>query len=560
MADPSATTQPSPSPTVPSRDRFLAFAFASAHLLLETDNDGRITFAAGARCGLTDRATEDLVGHALFDLLPVEEHTFFRMLLARLVERGRLDPTHVVLRTAAGQRFGMMMGACRLPKYPDRCFLGFSIAAHPSERGAGRCLSDLAAFAESLESRLAAAGAGERGQKLSMLAIEGLAEWTAGPDLRNGLEAYLLSMSSDGDGAVRLGDERYAVLHSDDVTREEIGRDIRRLLTRHGADELRDALHVWQLPVQGAGVAMSDVARALSYTLQKFASDEPGAFDVADVNGAVVDMLHQTVGRIGQVRRTLERRDFHLVFQPIVSLASQRMHHVEALIRVGGSESPAEFIAFAERIGLICDLDLLVCQAALDLLRQAEEQDRRVPDIAINLSAVSLGSALVMERLEALLAPHEGLRRKLLVEVTETAAIHDFNGLNRTLERLRKLNLRTCLDDVGSGTTSFMSLNELKVDFAKLDGRIVRGALTNSRDRAILQSIVEIGRHIGIDLIAEQIETDEQLQMLRQLGVRYGQGYRFARPRPELPVEPAGPEPPAPVRPGRRLGERETWG
>ncbi|MBK3777583.1 EAL domain-containing protein [Azospirillum brasilense] len=553
MAD--QTQKPSDSQTVLGRDRFVAFAFASAHLLLETDNDGRIVFAAGARCGLTDRRAEDLVGCSLFDLLPPGEHTFFRMLLTRLIDSGKLDPTHVFLKTVAGQPFAMLMGGCRLPNYADRCFLGFSIAARVSGRTVGRCLSDLKSFAESLESRLCAAGATERGQRLSLLDIVGLADRDNAPEMRNSLEAYLLSVSTDGDAAVRLNDERYAVLHRDDLTREEIILDIGRLLARHGADELRDALHVWQIPVQGGEMPMSDVARALSYTLHKFAAEEPGAFGIADINGAVVDMLHNTVGRVAQVRRILEQRDFHLAFQPIVSLATGKLHHVEALIRVGDCGSPAEFITFAERIGLICDLDLLVCQAALDVLKQAEDQGRAVPDIAINLSAVSLASPLIIEQLQALLRPHQGLTRKLLVEVTETATVNDFQGLNRVLGHLRKLGLRICLDDVGSGTTSFMSLNELRVDYAKLDGRIVQGALTNSRDLTILRSIVEIARHLGTDLVAEQIETEEQLRYLRKLGVRYGQGYLFGKPSPVLP----GFDLATPSRPSRRTGERVSW-
>lgn len=538
------------------RDRFVAFAFASAHLLLEIDGTGRITFAAGARCGLTTGTTEQMVGKSLFDFLPAEEHAFFRILLARLGESGKLDPTNVFLKSAAGQRFPMMMGGCRLPKYPDRSFLGFTIAPRLSERTAGRCLSELKAFVESLEGRLTAADTIEREQRLSLLAIEGLANWNSVPELRRSLEAYLLAASTDGDAAVRLGDERYAMLHGTDLTREEIVQDIGRLLNHHGAGELLDALHVWQMPVQSGGMPMSDVARALSYTLQKFAADEPTAFGIADVNGAVVDMLENTVGRVGEVRRILEKRDFHLVFQPIVSLATGRLHHVEALIRIGESGSPAEFISFAERVGLICDLDLLVCQAALDVLKDAHDHGRSVPDVAINLSAISLASPLVMEQFEAVLRPYQSFTRKLLVEVTETAAISDFRALNRTLERLRKLGLRICLDDVGSGTTSFMSLNELRVEYAKLDGSIVRGALENSRERAILHSIVEIARHMNTELVAEQIETDEQLHCLRQLGIRYGQGYLFGRPAKELPDL----DRQAPSHRARRVGVRETWG
>ncbi|MGF7178240.1 EAL domain-containing protein [Azospirillum doebereinerae] len=545
-------------PAIPAtlrHDRFVAFAFASAHLLLETDDDGRIAFAAGARCGLTDRTTEDLVGQSLFDLLPAEEHAFIRMLLARLIEGGKLDLTHVVMRTVAGQRSAMMMGGCRLPNHPNRCFLGFTIASGLTERMAGRCLPELKIFVESLERRLSVAGVAEHDQRLSLLAVEGLAGMPASDAIRGDVEAYLLSVSSNGDAAVRLNDERYAVLHNADLTREEIASDIGRLLVRHGADDLCDALHVWQLPVQGGDMPLSDVARALSYTLQTFAAGRPGALGIADVNSAVVDMLQSTIGRVGQVRRILEQRDFHLAYQPIVNLVTGKLHHVEALMRVGDSASPAEFIAFAERVGLICDLDLLVLQTALDALKAAHDQKRAIPDIAINLSAVTLNSPLMVEQLQTVLRPYGIIARKLLIEVTETAAVHDFRGLNQTLDRLRRMGLRVCLDDVGSGTTSFLSLNELRVDYAKLDGRIVRGALTNSRDRAILHSIVEIARHINIELIAEQVETDAQLHHLRQLGVRYGQGYLFGKPSASLSNLDQG----MPSRPARRTGKQVSW-
>lgn len=540
---------------VNGRDRFLAFSFAAAHLLLETDNAGTITFAAGARCGLAEQTAESLVGASLLSLLPADEHIFFRRLLDRLIERGKLNQTHVILKTVAGSPVTMVMGGCRLPRYPNRCFFSFSLVSGVLGRTSGRCLSDLKSFIDGLERRLVAADAVERGQRMSMLAFDGLPSQDDMAELHNGLEAYLLSISVDGDAVVRLGDDRYAVLHDDDLNREEIAEDIRRLLDAHGVDELRNTLQIWQLPIEKNGMPTSDIARALSYTLQRFVTEEPGVFGATDIGNAVVNMLHDTVDRVGNVRRMLEMRAFHLVFQPIVSLATGKLHHVEALFRAGDSASPGELIAFAERVGLICDLDLLVCHAALETLQTHAARGLAVPDIAINLSAASLGSPLAMKQFEQILDPHQALARKLLIEVTETATINDFRSLNQVLERLRALGLRICLDDVGSGTTSFMSLNELRVDFVKLDGRLVKGALTNSRDQAILKSIVEIARHINIDLIAEQIETDDQFTFLRRLGVRFGQGYLLGKPSPNLPSL----DQPPPYRPRRRVGPQESW-
>lgn len=545
------------------RDRFIAFAFASAHLLLETDNGGRITFAAGARCGLTERATEDLTGQTLFDLVPEEEHTYFRLLMTRLMERGKLDPTHVVFRAVTGQRFSALIGGCRLPSYVDRCFFGLSIATRSPERPAGHCLTDLAAFTESLAGRLTASNAVERNQALSMILIDGLAPWTLhDPTLREGLEAYLLSVSSDGDAAVRVDDERYAVLHPEDLTLEEIRGDIGRLLTNHGADVLKDALKVWQVPAtpDAAGfnprnaAPVTDIARALAHTLQAFTGAAPEDLDAAGPQ--LVHTLNTTIARVQQARTVIEARDFELVFQPIINLITRRPHIAEALLRINGEASPRPFLDFAGEVGLIVDLDRLVCRAALDALEDAQRQGQTTLDVSVNLSPISLNNPRFMEQLEAILLSYGPLARKLMVEVTESAALGHLDSLNRVLARLRRLGVRVCLDDIGQGQTPFLSLNALGVDFAKIDGRLLAGAMAGGRELALLRSVAEIATHSGIELIGEQVETDEQRRFLRANGIRYGQGFLFAAPGPTLPEG----TPPAPLRKNmRRRGEEETW-
>ena len=137
---------------VANRDRFVGFAFAAAHLLLETDNSGVIIFAAGARCGLVSGALSDLVGHSLFEFSPPEEHSLLRILFQRLIKKGKLDLTHIVLRSLNGNRFSAFFGACRLPNHPDRCFLSVSIRGQAAGRGGG---------ASGSRSRQLSAGSGE---------------------------------------------------------------------------------------------------------------------------------------------------------------------------------------------------------------------------------------------------------------------------------------------------------------------------------------------------------------------------------------------------------------
>ena len=151
-------------PVVASRDRFVGFAFAASHLLLETDNSGGITFAAGARCGLVTGPLGDLVGRSLFEFTPPEEHSLLRILFRRLIQKGKLDLTHIVLRSAVGTKFSAFFGACRLPNHPDRCYLSVSIRGQAVAGGAGHRVPDLGTFLPVLESRLLAANATEISQ------------------------------------------------------------------------------------------------------------------------------------------------------------------------------------------------------------------------------------------------------------------------------------------------------------------------------------------------------------------------------------------------------------
>ena len=521
---------------VANRDRFVGFAFAAAHLLLETDNSGAITFAAGARCGLVPGSLSELVGHSLFEFCPPEEHSLLRILFQRLIKKGKLDLTHIVLRSMNGNRFSAFFGACRLPNHPDRCFLSVSIRGPAVGRVSGHRVPDLDSFLPVLESRLVTASATEISQALSMVLIEGLPDSKSNQRLREVLEAYFLSISSDGDSAVRLADDYYAVLHSDEGALEDIRRDINQLLADTTEGDLPASTEMWRVNIGKSEMPIADVARAVAFTLKKFATENPKTIKITNIDSAVEDLLQSTVSRVSEVRRTLEKKNFRMVFQPIVRLTSGQVHHVEALIRVGEDASPAEFVAFTEGIGLHSDLDLMVLQTVLDLLSAAQSKKQNVPDVSVNISAASLASRLFLDQLEEIMRPYGDIPRKLLIDITDISDVSDLGVLKAGLVRLRKMGIRRCLDDVGGGTSSFMSLNELHVDFAKLDGDLVSHAMKDVKGRTILQSIIQICGHLGTMVIAEKVESDDQRIFLRNVGVPLGQGYLLGRPTAELPL------------------------
>ena len=219
------------------------------------------------------------------------------------------------------------------------------------------------------------------------------------------------------------------MLHGEEGALEDIRRNINQLLAEAQAEDLTASTRMWRVNIGRSELPLSDVARAIGFTLKRFASENPKGFETIDIDQAVEDLLATTVERVSRVRSTLEKRNFHLVFQPIVRLATGQVHHVEALMRIGDGDSPAEFVAFAEGIGLNTDLDLMVVQAALDILHDAYRKKQVIPDIAVNISAQSLSSRIFVDQLEKILQPFGDVSKKLLIDITDPASVGDFSLL-----------------------------------------------------------------------------------------------------------------------------------
>lgn len=520
------------------RNRFVGFAFAAADLLVETDVDGRIRFASGARCQLVDGAIEKLVGQSLFDLAAPAEREYCRRLFDRTIRKNRIRPSWVTMRSVHGSEFPVLLGACRIPMNPKSVFLSILVAtpskADEEVAGAGRLLSPMT-FIQNVEAHLRQAQRSGIDQQLTLLLVEGLGgaigalSQQDGDNLQRGLDAYLKSVSSDGRGVARLADNRFGVIHGSDVSTSEIQSDVAHILEAGGASSAAAGVRSWTVDMSASTLSPADAARALVYTIQSFAEGMDGGFKGGNLEENARQLLAETMERIARLRRTIEAKDFHIVYQPIVSLHDRRLHHLEALTRFEAFKSPAEFIIFAEKAGLIYDFDLLFCRRVLETLQKFRNTPG-VPDVAVNVSAKTLQNPLFLSQFRAMTGAFGDLARKILVEVTETVNVIDFARMEEVVQSLRDSGFRVCLDDVGAGTTSFQTLYRLQVDYAKIDGQFVRQALANDRDRTMLGVLVDTCRQLGMPAVGEQVEDEEQARLLGELGVAYGQGYLFGRP------------------------------
>ncbi|MEM7339404.1 MAG: EAL domain-containing protein [Actinomycetota bacterium] len=220
-------------------------------------------------------------------------------------------------------------------------------------------------------------------------------------------------------------------------------------------------------------------------------------------------------------------------YQPIVDLASGRIVAYEGLARLSNPEvgpiSPAEFIPLACEIGEIVEVGRHLRQLLItDLAQVLQHQPEMV--FAVNLASAELGQPDLAERISAECEALSLPPRHLSIELSEDLLVRDQRRLHRTLNDLRHLGARISLDDFGTGQASLTSLRGIEVDEIKIDGSFVSGVVENPFDRATCEAIRILADAMGATVVAEGIESPEEVDVLRAIGVEYGQGYYFAKP------------------------------
>lgn len=238
------------------------------------------------------------------------------------------------------------------------------------------------------------------------------------------------------------------------------------------------------------------------------------------------------------LHHALEREEFVLFYQPEIELATRRVVGLEALIRwihpERGVVRPIDFIPLAEESGLILPIGDWglgeVCRQIQEwcLLNPGHQSLR----VCVNLSARQFSRAGLADHIEALLRQSGLSSRQLGLEMTESSLIPDTRTALEVLGSLRRLGVSLLMDDFGTGYSSLSYLHSFPIDVLKIDRSFVGRMTEGEQALQIVRTIIELARVLGMDVVAEGIETVEQYQLLRQMGCRYGQGYLFAKPMP----------------------------
>jgi EAL domain-containing protein (putative c-di-GMP-specific phosphodiesterase class I) len=238
------------------------------------------------------------------------------------------------------------------------------------------------------------------------------------------------------------------------------------------------------------------------------------------------------------LRHALERREFLLYYQPQVSLATGKITGVEALLRWQHPElglvSPAQFIPVAEETGLMKSIDEWVLRTAC---AQAQAwRSAGVPPLTmiVNLSGRTFNEPRMMETVSQVLASSCFAPGSLELEITESVLMHNAQATVEMLEQLNRMGLKLAVDDFGTGYSSLSYLKRFPIDTLKIDQSFVRDVTTDADDASLVTAIIAMGHALQLNVIAEGVETPEQLDFLIHHGCDGMQGYLFSRP---LPVE-----------------------
>lgn len=248
-----------------------------------------------------------------------------------------------------------------------------------------------------------------------------------------------------------------------------------------------------------------------------------------------LENIHSRMREKERILNALEDDRFVPWFQPILCLRDGKIHHYEALARMrdedGGIVLPSEFIRAAETFGLIGGIDRVITAKTMAFMSSLTGGRY---SFGMNLSGKSLGDEELMRYLQTKIIDLGVEPGRLIFEITETAAIHDMKRAIRFIEALKEMGCLFALDDFGVGFTSFVYLRELKVDYIKIDGSFVKKLSTSPQDQLVVKAIAGVADGLGIQKVAEFVEDAQTLEMLKNFGIDYAQGYLIGRPSPTL--------------------------
>lgn len=536
--------------------RYRALIDNGADLVFITDPRGRVSYVSPSAKAFLAQGEDGLELHTV---IHPEDHHTVNQLLTTLSPYGTADSAECRLldRSGAWRDFEVVATDMR----PDRAVAGIVLSGrditerkvlqdkveHQAMHDGLTGLPNRLLFADRLSHALARAARSGADTAVLYLdldefkAINDSMGHIAGDALLREVADRLLSLLRWSDTLCRLGGDEFAILL------EETDLDAAREISERVLAVLSTDIHIGATPVRtsaSVGIATSGGDEVLSADQILSAADV--AMYVAKRGGrnrvVAYDADMQVTARrwaqlLGDLRGALDRQELWVAYQPIMTCEPNRppcIYGVEALLRWNspswGPVGPSEFIPLAEEGGIIGQLgDWVLTEAATTIAALNAQRPLNAPiRLSVNVSVRQVDSPEFVQHVRSALTATGFPAELFTCELTESLMVHQ--SATRVLTELRSLGVRVALDDFGTGYASLAQLGRLQVDQLKIDVEFVRAIGQERSKEQLSASIVSLGKTLGLDVVAEGVETQEQLDALLRMGCRHMQGYLFGKP------------------------------
>jgi len=527
----------------------------AAEGIMVVGEDGRISFANPAMAQMLQGAVSDLVGSDMLSYLVSPEVTcewrmseFYRHW--RRHEAYRLHEAS--LRTLNGSLVPVALSCSPLPRLQHAMVvmaLDMSVVRHLHQQLESQAITDALTgllnrrgFYQALEAALSRIQRSGQRMAVLYLDLDGFKRindslgHAAGDELLKRVGEQLKASLRPYDRLARMGGDEFTALldsleHPEDAARiaEKLIEQVSIRYTLDGVDvTLGASVGIACFPECGQTVEGLLRAADMAMYEAKRTGRQQYRFFSPEMNGRARSrlMLEESL------RSAIENNDFVLVYQPQIYLASGRLRGFEALLRwqhrAAGTIAPGVFIPLLEETRLINRLGDWIFRAGAEQCQRLNAQFGVGSVLSLNVSPVQFGRAQLVEELRLVLEEFGLQPAQLEVEVTESALMQDLNTSQEQLRQLRALGVKIAIDDFGTGYSSLAYLRHFELDTLKIDRLFIANMLESPRDAAVVSTIIDLGRHLGLEVIAEGVETEAQRDWLVQHNCAIMQGFLVA--------------------------------
>lgn len=526
------------------RDRFLAFSFAGADFLLETDPSGKILFTSGASKSMTGQDDQDLIRKNFLDLFSKED----RSLLSTLHESSRpgikQGPYMVSMsatRDGTGKVFvtGFKMpGSASFYVVISRGDNLFRLMGFEKDGKPQHTIANKNEFIDVLHKKMPSLIAEGKDADLMLVELDGLSSYKDSLDTHTwnrfmeSIGEAVMESSLDGDMAANVKEGQYVIVKDKESNASTLHQKLQDIARNFNLD---DSFDIKSKTLEGdlPHLTEREATRAILYTMNQMEKD---GIDKSgdDLKKSFQMFLEENTIKIKSLKNLISHQRFTINFQPIVHLKNRDTSHYEVLVRFEDNVSPYDLIVLGEDVGIAPDVDMSVCRQALKFADQKKNHNEYFRKLAINLSGVSVQNDAFKKNLLSLLAEYPDAAKHLVFEITESTMIKDLDEVNEFIQKLRKTGHSVCLDDFGAGSASFQYLHKLDVDGIKIDGAYTKKILESPRDATMIKNLTQMCHELDVFVVAEMVETEAQAKYLRDIGIDKGQGYLFGKPAATL--------------------------